>query len=63
MDREQSLKILVLLVGDEGVYKKPGKSRFISPKESMTGRTSGSPAKENTQEELPKAVIYTWLFI
>jgi predicted deoxyguanosinetriphosphate triphosphohydrolase len=49
MDRERSSKILAHHAEDEEAFKRPGKSSYASPKESMTEHTSDSQVKENTQ--------------
>ena len=59
MDKERLSKIPVPPVEDEEAYKKPEKSSYASPKESMTAHTSDSLVKENTRRQQVRGGIYT----
>jgi len=56
----RSLTTHVLHVEDEAHNKKPGKSRYISQKESMMERISGSQVKESILRGQARAVTCTW---
>ena len=50
-DKEPLLMTPVQHAEDEEAFRRPGKLNYAFLKESMMGRTSGSPGKANTQQE------------